>query len=157
MRSNQDSHILDWDLITKGQSNTTKDRSSIEARRADNKGIVFEDLIEKLLAAMFPRETWRRTIKSHDGKRDFVYPANEHLPDQKWAECKNYNYLIDGDTTYWTLTPTVENTYSAYRIVENIESSRTSRTGAYKYVYYLSNRLVYVSGTGTENDPYIVK
>ena len=91
MRSNQDSHILDWDLITKGQSNTTKDRSSIEARRADNKGIVFEDLIEKLLAAMFPRETWRRTIKSHDGKRDFVYPANEHLPDQKWAECKNYN------------------------------------------------------------------
>lgn len=91
MRGNQDSHILDWDLITKGQSNTTKACSSMDAGRADNKGIVFEDLIEKLLVAMFPRETWRRTIKSHDGKRDFVYPQNEHLPDQKWAECKNYN------------------------------------------------------------------
>lgn len=91
MSSNRDSHILDWDLITKGQRNTAKDHSSIEAGWTDNKGIVFEDLIEKLLVAMFPRETWRRTIKSHDGKRDFVYPENEHLPDQKWAECKNYN------------------------------------------------------------------
>ena len=39
---------------------------------------------------MFPTETWRRTGKSYDGKKDFVFPAEESLPDQKWAECKNY-------------------------------------------------------------------
>ena len=75
--------MLDWSLITREPVN-----------RAENKGIIFEDLIEKLLVAMFPRETWRRTIKSHDGKRDFVYPDNEILPDQKWAECKNYTSNI---------------------------------------------------------------
>ena len=56
----------------------------------ENKGIRFEDLIEKLIRAMFPGEKWRRTGKSYDGKKDFVFPAEESLPDQKWAECKNY-------------------------------------------------------------------
>lgn len=58
--------------------------------RSSNKGLLFEDLIERLIKAMFPTETWRRTGKSYDGKKDFVFPAEEWLPDQKWAECKNY-------------------------------------------------------------------
>ena len=78
-----DIHVLNWDKITK---NTTK-----ESKTTVNKGILFEDLIEKLLAAMFPDEIWRRTLESHDGKRDFVYPSDTSLPDQKWDECKNYN------------------------------------------------------------------
>ena len=83
MKSKQDIHMLNWSLIT---------REPVD--RTENKGIIFEDLIEKLLVAMFPRETWRRTIKSYDGKRDFVYPDNEFLPEQKWAECKNYTSNI---------------------------------------------------------------
>ncbi len=78
-----DIHVLNWGKITQ---NTSK-----KLDRSVNKGILFEDLIEKLLAAMFPKEVWRRTIESHDGKRDFVYPYEESLPDQKWAECKNYS------------------------------------------------------------------
>lgn len=78
-----DIHVLNWKNIT--QNTCTKPQQST------NKGILFEDLIEKLLAAMFPKETWRRTIKSHDGKKDFVYPYEETLPEQKWAECKNYS------------------------------------------------------------------
>lgn len=58
--------------------------------RSSNKGLLFEDLIERLIKAMFPTETWRRTGKSYDGKKDFVFPAEEWLPNQKWAECKNY-------------------------------------------------------------------
>ena len=52
---------------------------------------MFEDLVEKLIKAMFPNETWRRTAESYDGKKDFVFPAEEYLADQKWVECKNYS------------------------------------------------------------------
>ena len=55
------------------------------ARPSVNKGVLFEDLVERLIQAMFPTETWRRTGKSYDGKKDFVFPAEESLPDQKWA------------------------------------------------------------------------
>lgn len=78
----KDIHVLNWNNITQNINTTSG--------RLINKGILFENLIEKLLAAMFPKETWRRTIESHDGKRDFVYPYEETLPEQKWAECKNY-------------------------------------------------------------------
>ena len=75
-------HVLDWSLITKEINNTEK---------KPNKGILFEDLVEKLISAMFPSEVWKRTSLSYDGKKDFVYPKNTYLPEQKWAECKNYN------------------------------------------------------------------
>lgn len=77
-----DVHVLNWDLITK---------SIYKNNKEINKGILFENLIEKLISAMFPNETWRRTSFSYDGKKDFVYPNEEFLPEQKWAECKNYN------------------------------------------------------------------
>lgn len=81
-----DSHILDWSRIIPVPA-----EKQPQGTRSPNKGILFEDMIEKLLMAMFPDETWRRTPKSHDGKRDFVYPSEEYLKDQKWAECKNYH------------------------------------------------------------------
>jgi len=71
-------------------------------------------------------------------------------------ECVNYNYLL-GETTFWTMTPDTENTYFAYRVSDSISASRANMNATYKYVVYLSNRLVYESGTGTESDPYIVK
>ena len=85
-------HILDWGKIA--ESSLKKQVQTVETSDGNhtaNKGILFEDVIEKLLAAMFPEEAWKRTGESHDGKRDFVYPAEEYLKEQKWAECKNYN------------------------------------------------------------------
>lgn len=91
----KDIHILNWDKITHdivGTRITTK--SGKNFKRTINKGLLFEDLIEKLISAMFPDEVWRRTYESYDGKKDFVYPAEENLPGKKWAECKNYNSNI---------------------------------------------------------------
>lgn len=88
----KDTHVLDWRKIAKSSLKEFSQASgSPNNHRAANKGILFEDVIEKLLLAMFPAETWKRTGQSHDGKRDFVYPAEEYLKEQKWAECKNYN------------------------------------------------------------------
>lgn len=71
-------------------------------------------------------------------------------------DCSNYNFLSTS-VTYWTLTPNDQNTYSAYKMSGSISSSFTNNDLHYKVLYYLSNRLVYVSGTGTKDDPYIVK
>ena len=91
-RKRNDTHILDWGEIAKSD---LKKHAQTNRRSNDcyttNKGILFEDVIEKLLLAMFPEEIWKRTGESHDGKRDFVYPAEEYLKERKWAECKNYS------------------------------------------------------------------
>lgn len=84
---------LDWSLFTKNN----------QLGDGVNKGIAFEDVVEQLIKAMFPKEKWRRTPKSHDEKRDFVYPQDETLPDQKWAECKNYNENLSINTIAPTL------------------------------------------------------
>ena len=76
-------------------------------------------------------------------------------------ECENYNYLMPAKTSYWTITPSTEDTYMAYRVAtkekQPIELIKASSSSTIRYTYYLSNRLVYVSGTGTKTDPYIVK
>lgn len=76
-------------------------------------------------------------------------------------ECANYNYLMPKQTTYWTLTPSTENSYTAYKISTSsnppILLSKTNSSSTVKFVYFLSNRVVFESGTGTENDPYIIK
>lgn len=85
-------HILNWGKIIDGAHGTRPKATEEDGKtRLINKGLLFEDLIERLLKALFPDETWRRTIESNDGKRDFVFPSEEYLPDQKWAECKNYS------------------------------------------------------------------
>lgn len=84
---------LDWSLFTKDN----------QLSEGVNKGIAFEDVVEQLIRAMFPKEKWRRTPKSHDEKRDFVYPQDETLPERKWAECKNYNENLSINTIAPTL------------------------------------------------------
>lgn len=98
-------HILDWSQITRNKKNGEK--------QSKNKGILFEDLIEKLLSAMFPTEKWARTAESHDGKRDFFFPPEDYLPDQKWAECKNYDTHISLNV----IAPTL-----IMGAIENVES-----------------------------------
>ena len=92
-RKQSEIRILDWSLFSKDN----------QLGYRVNKGIAFEDVVEQLIKAMFPMEKWRRTPKSHDEKRDFVYPQDENLPDQKWAECKNYNENLSINTIAPTL------------------------------------------------------
>ncbi len=103
-RQKKDIHVLDWEKIAENnlieEVKIDKNSNCVQAK---NKGILFEDVIEKLLLSMFPEETWKRTSESHDGKRDFVYPAEEYLDEQKWAECKNYTSNLSINTIAPTL------------------------------------------------------
>lgn len=73
--------------------------------------------------------------------------------------CQNYNYLNGPKKEWWTSTPSTTNTYSAYMISINngIRETATYNYAAIRPVIYLSSNVLYKSGTGTEEDPYIVK
>ena len=70
--------------------------------------------------------------------------------------CGNYNYLT-GSSLYWLATPNSEDSHSVFVSNQNISPVETNRSSGYRYVYYLSNKLIYESGSGTKADPYIVK
>jgi len=73
--------------------------------------------------------------------------------------CSNYNYLNHYSYNWWTITADASNTYRVYRIsVDGVmETARASSNGYIRPVIYLVDDALYVSGTGTIDDPYIVK
>lgn len=69
--------------------------------------------------------------------------------------CRNYNYLnLDG----WTINAYSNNTYQAYFIDkdEGIFARDTYIRGAIRPVLALKNDVIYISGSGTQLDPYII-
>lgn len=53
-------------------------------------GLLFEDLIEELLNAVYPGQKFYKTKQTHDGNRDFEYfvPLLEGSQSKIWLECK---------------------------------------------------------------------
>lgn len=69
-------------------------------------------------------------------------------------ECTNYNYL-SRLTNYWTITPYSGSTYQAYTLRGTVKKTYlSSRLGI---VINLSSNTLLSSGTGTKQDPYIIK
>jgi len=73
--------------------------------------------------------------------------------------CRNYNYLNYYRYNWWTSTADNSNTYKVYRILTDgtIEIIRASSNGYIRPVVYLVSDALYVSGDGTEDNPYVVK
>ena len=73
--------------------------------------------------------------------------------------CTNYNYLNHFDYNWWSLTADRANSYKVYRIDSEgvIDSMRANSNGYIRPVIYLAKDALYVSGTGTETDPYVIK
>lgn len=69
--------------------------------------------------------------------------------------CRNYNFLnLDG----WTINANSSNTYQAYFIDKDkgLYSIDTYIRGAVRPVIALKNDVTYVSGSGTQIDPYMI-
>lgn len=69
--------------------------------------------------------------------------------------CRNYNYLADFPSSYWTLTANAENTNQVYKINTNIMATTASNTGMDRLVINITEN-TNVTGTGTEDDPFVV-
>ena len=72
--------------------------------------------------------------------------------------CQNYNYLTDTKNSWWTLTPVAENTHRVYKFSYGyLASSSLTNDSRVRAVLYLSENVIYAGGTGTLEEPYIVK
>lgn len=71
--------------------------------------------------------------------------------------CGNYNYLVSYGKPFWLLTANSENTYSGYKVSEFASTSNLSTSSNARLVINVNKNLVYVSGSGTEAEPYLVK
>ena len=72
-------------------------------------------------------------------------------------ECTNYNYLSDNEFVTWLLNATSKNTYSVLNLSGTISESRASREMRINPVINLTNRVIILSGDGTQENPYMVK
>lgn len=76
--------------------------------------------------------------------------------------CANYNYFNQLGTSsyynYFTLTAVADNTYEFYRVsYGEVEPAITSYDGQLFPVIYINAKTIYSDGTGTAEDPYIVR
>lgn len=74
------------------------------------------------------------------------------------GSCRNYNYLVT-DFDWWTLTADTTTTRRVFAIGRggSASLSKASTIHIRREVLRLTDKTVYVSGSGTETDPYIVK
>ena len=76
-------------------------------------------------------------------------------------ECQNYNYLSETESTisWWLITPVKENSYQAYYVESSgsINIGNCSIALSVRPTIYLGDEVMYSSGTGTYEDPYIIK
>ena len=72
--------------------------------------------------------------------------------------CQNYNYLIN-DYNWWLATAVTGTSSNTYMVAANsgIESKQAMMYARIRPVIYLSSETMYLSGSGTEEDPYFVK
>lgn len=72
-------------------------------------------------------------------------------------ECANRNYLASDDIYTWTLNSSSEKTYKVMFIYTTIDESYASNERKLNPVIYLSNKVITNAGSGTLDDPYIIK
>ena len=71
--------------------------------------------------------------------------------------CSNYNYLLTNGSE-WSLIATDENNYKVYYFSgKKYDLSTASNERSIYPTAYLSNKVFYLSGTGTLSDPYSLK
>ncbi len=71
--------------------------------------------------------------------------------------CYNYNFLSNHHEEWWTITGVADNTEEVYSIDSVAEREYASVTKGIRLYAHFDPSVMYVSGSGTYEDPYIVK
>ena len=73
--------------------------------------------------------------------------------------CQNYNYLVLKRTAWWLITAPSNASYKVFVVNSTgfIEAVNASNIKAVRPVIYLNSKTMYKSGSGTQEDPYILK
>lgn len=73
--------------------------------------------------------------------------------------CTNYNYLANCEYGYWMLTADANTTYKVYRFStgSGVNLTGASSNAYIRPVFALTSDILYVSGDGTIDNPYVIK
>ena len=72
-------------------------------------------------------------------------------------KCTNYNYMADLKHSTWSAIADSETSYKAFKINKSVFLSRTNNYSYITLVTTINPNVNYVSGDGTENNPYTFK
>ena len=74
-------------------------------------------------------------------------------------ECKNYNYLIIDEASWWTLTGDSADTSSIYYVTSSgeIDKDRGNNRKLARYVVALKPGVLFKEGSGTSKNPYVIR
>lgn len=73
------------------------------------------------------------------------------------VSCYNYNYLSGYNYEWWLMTATKEDTDKVFYVDGDIRRESASKVKNVRLYAHLDSNVTYVSGTGSYEDPYIVK
>lgn len=73
--------------------------------------------------------------------------------------CQNYNYLVKSRLNWWLITASGLNSYEAFYVTSGgtIRATECFTINDIRPVIYLNSKAMYKSGTGTKEDPYLIK
>lgn len=71
--------------------------------------------------------------------------------------CQNYNYLSNFRTSYWSITTSADKSNKAYKFVNTPMVTTANNTSRIRAVIHIDSNTTYVSGDGTQENPYILK
>ena len=76
-----------------------------------------------------------------------------------YSDCKNNSWLYDSSRTQWTLTPDAGNSNAVFRVIyDGIVYNISANYGfGVRPSLNLKSEIEFVTGTGSESDPYILK
>ena len=74
------------------------------------------------------------------------------------GSCQNYNYMSSYKDEFWSITPVATDTSKVYSIRNgSVKSYSASITKLIRPIIYLNSDVIYSSGDGTKENPYIFK
>ncbi len=81
-------------------------------------------------------------------------PNCQHAEDNS---CYNYNYLAEHSEEWWTLTGVEDDSENVYFVDKTVEHDYASTSRGVRLYAHFAPNVKYISGSGTEEDPYVVE
>lgn len=74
-------------------------------------------------------------------------------------ECQNYNYLVDNKFKWWTMTADMSSTFDVFYVNTHGQavSDYASAKAQNRFVVAISSDVLYKSGDGTKENPYVIR
>lgn len=148
---------------------TNPNESNGENLLSDNdktKIVPYSLCVAKRSANSESRDNSEECVEKLDGQKMGLLTLSDYLmasidPNCKSAStksCKNYNYL-SRRYEWWLATANKDDTSTVYKVGSNgiVKLEDASAACIVRPVIYLNSNVLYKSGSGTEEDPYLVR